>query len=67
MGDQDREDQFQEDLAKALALSLETAAMETLRREDCHYNKRSFVNVPQGMYNMKINKAFNDIIVNCIY
>ena len=39
------EDQFQADLAKALALSLETHAMESLRREGNVY-----VNVSQGMY-----------------
>ena len=48
MADQEGDDQFQADLAKALALSLETHAMENLRREDY---SRVYVNVPQGMFN----------------
>ena len=46
MADQEgEEDQFQADLAKALALSLETHAMENLRREGAVH-----VNMSQGMY-----------------
>ena len=46
MADQEGEDQFQADLAKALALSLESHAIENIRRED--YSK-VYVNVtPQG-------------------
>ena len=45
MADQEgEEDQFQADLAKALAHSLETHAVENLRREG------AYVNVSQGMY-----------------
>jgi len=45
MADQEGEDQFQADLAKALALSLETHAIENIRREDY---SRVYVNVSQG-------------------
>ena len=57
MADQEgEEDQFQADLAKALALSLETHAIENLRREGGVY-----VNVPQGMY-LKTWVQFIDVI-----
>ena len=46
MAEHDGEEQFQADLAKALALSLETHAMENLRRED---SGRVYVNVSAGM------------------
>jgi len=45
MAEHDGEEQFQADLAKALALSLETHAMENLRRED---SGRVYVNVSAG-------------------
>ena len=45
MAAQDGEDQFQADLAKAMALSLETHAMEKLRREDL---SRDYIDHPKS-------------------
>eukprot|EP00092_Neocalanus_flemingeri_P001614 GFUD01001721.1.p1 GENE.GFUD01001721.1~~GFUD01001721.1.p1 ORF type:complete len:1837 (+),score=416.06 GFUD01001721.1:479-5989(+) len=55
---QEGEDQFQADLAKALALSLESHAMENSKREDY---SRVFVNVPQGR-NERSSSISEDVV-----